>query len=90
MEKYSVENVLIAVLGFPCIFYLILIGLGYWAGIDVVNTAMFLYFKVFITVFLFSVAVFTVTLLSQCTMKFQCFQLQKLFFYAAICCRFFT
>ncbi len=60
MEKYSVENVLIAVLGFPCIFYLILIGLGYWAGIDVVNTAMFLYFKVFITVFLFSVAVKTI------------------------------
>lgn len=55
MEKYSVENVLIAVLGFPCIFYLILIGLGYWAGIDVVNTAMFLYFKVFVMTFLLSV-----------------------------------
>ncbi len=56
MEKYSVENVLIAVLGLPCIFYLILIGLGYLAGMDVVNTAMFLYFKVFVTAFLFSVA----------------------------------
>lgn len=57
MEKYSVENVLIAVLGLPYICYLILIGLGYLAGIDVVNTAMFLYFKVFVTAFLFSVAV---------------------------------
>lgn len=56
MEKYSVENVLISVLGLPCICYLILIGLGYLAGIDVVNTAIFLYFKVFVTAFLFSVA----------------------------------
>lgn len=56
MEKYSVENVLIAVLGLSCICYLILIGLGYLEGIDVVNTAMFLYFKVFVTAFLFSVA----------------------------------
>lgn len=55
MEKYSVENVLIAVLGLPCICYLILIGLGYLVGINMANTAMFLYFKVFISAFLFSV-----------------------------------